>query len=105
MSAFGIGTNTEKADSGTLTGRQIKIACKAWFTSSGVIKPLSFKFEGDDGMMQTVNHVTVRFGEEKCYSGIPSMEYACRAVIGGPTQEFKLIFYPEEGRWVMVLPE
>jgi len=48
MSAFGIGTNTEKADSGTLTGRQIKIACKAWFTSSGVIKPLSFKFEGDD---------------------------------------------------------
>ena len=37
MSAFGIGTNTEKADSGTLTGRQIKIACKAWFTSSGVV--------------------------------------------------------------------
>ncbi|CUP48099.1 Uncharacterised protein [Hungatella hathewayi] len=33
------------------------------------------------------------------------MEYACRAVIGGLTQEFKLIFYPEEGRWVMVLPE
>ena len=104
MSAFGIGTNAERADSGLLAGRQIKIACKAWFTSTGAIQPLSFKFEGDDGMMQTVNHVAVRFGEEKYYSGIPSMEYACRAVIGGLTQ-FKLIFYPEEGRWVMVLPE
>ena len=33
------------------------------------------------------------------------MEYACRAVIGGLTQEFKLIFYPEEGSGVMVLPK
>ena len=91
MSAFGIGTNAERADSGLLAGRQIKIACKAWFTSTGAIQPL--------------NHVTVRFREEKYYSGIPSMEYVCRAVIGGLTQEFKLIFFPEEGRWVMVLPE
>lgn len=105
MSAFGIGTNTEKADSGILAGRQIKIACKAWFTSTGVIRPLSFKFEGDDGMMQTVKQVEVRFGEEKYYSGIPSMEYACSAVIGGLIREFKLVFYPEEGRWVMVVPE
>ena len=85
MSAFGIGTNAERADSGLLAGRQIKIACKAWFTSTGAIQPLSFKFEGDDGMMQTVNHVAVRFGEEVANN--------------------ELIFYPEEGRWVMVLPE
>lgn len=105
MSSFGIGTNTGKNDSGLLTGRQIKIACKAWFTSTGSICPLSFKFEGDDGILQTVEHVAVRCSEEKYYSGIPSREYACRAVIGGLTQEFKLIFYPEEGRWIMALPE
>lgn len=105
MAAFGIGTNAEKADSGPLVGRQIKIACKAWFTSSGSVLPLAFKFEGDDGMLQTVNHVTVQYSEEKYYAGIPSSEYVCRAVIGGLTQEFKLIFYPEEGRWIMVLPE
>lgn len=105
MASFGIGTNAEQADSGPLSGRQIKIACKAWFTSTGSVCPLSFKFEGDDGILQTVEHVAVRCSEEKYYSGIPSREYACRAVIGGLTQEFKLIFYPEEGRWIMALPE
>ncbi len=105
MGSFGIGTNADAVDSGPLKGRQVKIACKAWFTSDGSIRPLSFKFEGDDGVIRTVDHVTVRLSEEKNYSGIPSKEYVCRAVMGGLTQEFKLIFYPEDGRWVMVVPE
>lgn len=105
MAAFGIGTNAGQPDSGSLAGRQIKIACKAWFTSGGTVSPLSFKFEGDDGLVQTVSHVTVRYREEKHYAGIPSVEYGCHAVIGGLIREFKLLFYPEEGRWIMVLPE
>ena len=105
MSAFGIGTNMESFDSGAIRGRQIQIACKTWFTSNGSVKPLSFKFEGDDGMIQTVGAVSVSYSEDKNYSGILSREYGCRAVIGGLMHEFKLVFFPEECRWIMILPE
>lgn len=105
MSAFGIGTNDNAIESGELCGRQINIACKAWFTSQGSAKPLSFKFQGDDGMMQTVGDLCVICSEDKCYSGIPSREYRCKAVMGGLLHEFKLIFYLEESRWVMVVPQ
>lgn len=105
MPAFGIGINGDAADSGEICGRQVDIACKAWFTSQGHAKPLSFKFQGDDGMIQTIQDVCVICSEEKYYSGIPSREYRCRAIIGGLLHEFRLIFYIEECRWVMVIPE
>lgn len=104
MAAFGIGTNTAPPEAGPIRGRQIPIACKAWFTSGGSARPLSFKFQGDDGLLQTVGDVAVDYSEEKNYDGIPSREYGCRAVIGGLIHEFKLVFYPERCQWVMVLP-
>lgn len=104
MSAFGIGTNVRGTDSGAVRGRQITIACKTWFTSTGSPRPLSFKYEGDDGMLQHVVISQIISSEDKNYSGIPSKEYCCRAMIGGLLHEFKLIFYIEACRWVMVLP-
>ena len=104
MSAFGIGTNVREVDSGEVRGRQIEIACKTWFTSTGWPRPLSFKYEGDDGMIQSVAVAEIVSSEDKNYSGIPSKEYKCRAIIGGLLHEFKLVFYLESCRWVMVLP-
>lgn len=103
MSSFGIGINAKKIDSGELKGKMYHIACKVWFTASCLPQPLSFKFEGDDGIVRTVNPITVRYTEDKNYSGIPSKEYACEAVIGGIRHEFKLIFYMEACKWVMIL--
>lgn len=104
MSAFGIGTNAGEMDSGSIRGRQITIACKTWFTSTGSPRPLSFKYEGDDGEIQHVTVAQVVSSEDRNYSGIPSKEYCCRAIIGGLLHEFRLIFYIEACRWVMVLP-
>lgn len=81
------------------------IACKTWFTATQSVRPLSFKFEGDDGLIQTVNNLTVKYSEDKNYGGIPSKEYGCEAVIGGIRQDFLLIFYMEACKWVMVLEE
>lgn len=103
MPAFGIGTNVREVDSGDVRGRQIDIACKTWFTSTGSPRPLSFKYKGDDGMLQRVAVAEIMGSEDKNYAGIPSKEYKCRAVIGGLLHEFKLIFYVESCRWVMVL--
>lgn len=105
MGAFGIGTNVDAIENGELRGRQIEIACKAWFTSRGEASPLSFKFQGDDGLIQTIHDVHVVCSEDKYYSGIPSREYRCRAIIGGLVHEFKLIFYVETCKWVMVVME
>lgn len=104
MSAFGFDTNVRDLDNGRLQGRQITIACKTWFTSTGSPRPLSFKYEGDDGALQHVVVSQILSSEDKNYSGIPSKEYVCRAMIGGLLHEFRLIFYVEACRWVMVLP-
>ncbi len=104
MGVFGIGTNTNELDSGEIKGKMYHIACKVWFTSTCSPRPLSFKFEGDDGTMQIVRDITVKYTEDKKYSGIPSKEYGCEAVIGGILHGFKLIFYIEACKWVMIVP-
>ena len=103
MSTFGIGTNTNKIDSGEIKGRMYHIACKTWYTATCSVRPLSFKFEGDDGMIQTVSNLKINCTEDKYYSGIPTKEFKCEAIIGGIRQNFKLIFFMEECKWVMVI--
>ena len=79
------------------------IACKVWFTSGGESRPLSFKFEGDDGELVLVRDVQVKYVEDRYFSGIPSKEYGCEAIVGGLFREFRLIFYQEACKWVMVI--
>lgn len=90
-------------DSGIPTGKMYRIACKAWFTSTGSPIPLSYKFEGDDGEMQIVKDVRVNYVEDKNYSGIPSKEYGCTVTLGGVSLDIKLIFYCESCIWVMMV--
>lgn len=103
--SLGVDTNTEQQDSGSIKGTIYTIACKTWFTASQSVRPLSFKFEGDDGSIQTVINLTIKYTEDKNYNGMPSKEYGCEAVIGGIRQSFKLIFYLEACKWIMVLEE
>lgn len=98
VTKYGIKTEHDKP-----SGKIYPIACKTWFTASGNPRPLSFKFKGDDDSIQYVEHVTVNDTEDKNYSGIPSKEYGCQAVVGGILREFKLIFYLETCIWVMVI--
>lgn len=103
MSAFGIGINAHMTDAGVIHGRQFEVACDCWFTSKCASRPMIVKFEGEDGEIQTIKNIQVIVSENKNYSGIPSIEYLCKAIIGGIMQEFKLIFFPAECRWLMVI--
>ena len=47
--------------------------------------------------------ITVNYSEDKNYSGITSKEYGGTAVIGGFLKEFRLVFFPEAGKWVMLI--
>lgn len=105
MLSLGVGINTDDIDSGLPKGRMYHIACKTWFTASNSVRPLSFKFEGDDGLIQTVTNLKVKYSEDKNYSGIASKEYGCEAIIGGIRQGFKLIFYLEACKWVMLVED
>lgn len=104
MSGFGIGINVKSIDNGEIRGRSYPIACKAWFTSNCSMRPLSFKFEGEDNIIQTISDISIISAEDKNYSGVPSIEFKCNAIIGGITNEFKLVFYKEACKWIMVLP-
>ncbi len=80
------------------------IACKVWFTASCIPLPLSFQFEGDDHMIQTVKNIKVKYCEDKNDSDIRFKEFGCEAILGGIRHEFKLIYYMEACKWVMILP-
>ncbi len=84
-------------------GKMYHIACKAWFTASGSPRPLSFKFQGDDGQMIYVTDMTIHYSEDRNYSGLPSKEYGCEAVIGGLSRRFRLIYYLDACKWIMMI--
>ena len=92
-----------ETDSGVPKGTRYEIACMTWFTSTGKTMPRYFKFEDDSGAIQTVTDIVVNYTEEKNYSGIPSREYGCKAIIGGLNREVRLIFYQENCKWVMLI--
>ncbi len=104
MGGFADATSYDIAiDSGEVRGKMYHIACLSWTTSDGRMTPVTFKFEDDNGDIQTVRDIRIRSSEEKHYSGIASWEYACEAIIGGLVREFQIICYLEATKWVMVI--
>ncbi len=63
----------------------------------------SLKFEGEDGIFQTVADIKIKCTDNKCYDSLSANEYRCKAVIGEIRFGFKLIFYILDNRWVMVI--
>lgn len=93
MGVFGIGTNVKRIDSGIIRGNTYPIACMAWYAPGCPPRPLLFKFEGEDGVLQTVADINIKCTDNKCYDGLSANEYRCEAVIDGILYGFKLIFY------------
>lgn len=91
-----------ETDSGEINGNIYQVACMTWFTASGETMPRYFKFQDDNGDIQIVKEIVVHYVEDKNYSGIPSREYGCEAIINGMRRTFTLIFYLERCKWVMV---
>lgn len=99
--AFGIGTNTQKADAGFIKGKQREIACQCWFTSTGKVTPLMLKIEDEDGEIRTVRQIQVLTQEEKRYAGVRSLEFDCIITILEQKIDVQLIYYKEENRWTL----
>ena len=100
--AFGIGTNTQKADAGFVKGKQREIACHCWFSSKGKVIPLMLKIEDEDGEIRNIRQIEVLSQKEKMYAGIASIEFDCTITILEHKIDVKLIYYKEENRWVLV---
>lgn len=100
--AFETGMNMELPDEGKIKGRQEEVACSCWFTSKGRTIPKMVKFQDAEGGLHELNSIRVAYTQKKRYCGIPALEYACDTVIEGKKWSFKLIFYIEECRWVIL---
>lgn len=103
MSKFGIETNIKDIDNGELRGKIYKAACEIWVTSEGRLFPKYLKFEGDDGVIQSVENITLKYVEDKNYSGIPTKECNCVGIIGGIRQDFKIVYNKDTCKCVMVI--
>lgn len=99
--AFGIGTNTEGTNAGTMKRVQRNVACLTWFTANGTMYPKILKLEDEDGMITTVKDIRTNSVEEKNYSGIPSLEYDCIIVLHGFEIPIKLVYFKEACKWVI----
>jgi len=99
--AFGIGINAQRADAGTVKGRQKEVACECWFTTEGKITPRLIKLQDEEGEVQTIREIRIHSQEKKIYAGIPSIEYDCTLVNGGRSMRARLIYYVTENRWVV----
>ena len=100
--AFGIGTNTNRADAGPVKGTQREIACLCWFTNHGKMMPTMLKVQDEDGEIRTIRQIQVLAQEEKKYAGIASMEFECVITILEQQIGVRLIYYKEENRWALV---
>lgn len=103
MGVFGIGTNEKRIDSGSIRGDTYPVACMAWYAPGCPPRPLLIKFEGDDGVLQTITDIKIHCTDDKIYDGEQVYEYRCDAVFGGIRYEFKLILYIVRCRWVMIV--
>ena len=100
--AFRLGDIIEKTESGVLRGIQREIACECWFTSKGKTMPKLIKIMDDEGILHTVRDIRLLATEEKCYSGIQTIEHLCRIPIGDRMETVKLIFTKENCTWTIV---
>ena len=100
--AFGIGTNTNRADAGPIKGKQREIACLCWFTNHGKMMPTMLKVQDEDGEIRTVRQIQIHSQEEKMYAGVPSVEFSCTITILEQQINVWLIYYKEENRWALV---
>lgn len=101
MSAFGIGTNSQRPNAVKIRGAQKDIACACWFTNQKKPIPYLIKFIDENGEIQTVREIKINCVEEKNYSGIPSLEYPCQIVVNEISHNVKLIFFMYECKWIM----
>jgi hypothetical protein len=103
MPSFGISTNITRRDNGYIKGDTYHIACMAWYAPGQPPLPLLLKFEGHDGIIQTVKGIKVTCIQDKYYDGIKTYEYKCEAVIGGIKYVFKLLLYILSCQWIMLI--
>lgn len=96
---MGIGTNTEHADRGRLTGVLTPVACSVWFTSTGRVMPRLIKYEDENGCLQSLTNFRILHQEEKYYCGISMIEYECDIELAEQKVLFHLLFYIEQKEW------
>lgn len=98
---FGIGIQKGDREWGALKGRQTEVACKCWFTSTGRPMPLMVKVKGQDGVIREIREIRVLEHRRRNYAGVPSEEFLCRFGAEGRETDARLIFFPEECRWIL----
>ncbi|MGI6095293.1 MAG: hypothetical protein ACOYBL_07665 [Lachnospiraceae bacterium] len=97
--AFRIDTNMGLPDSGSYRGEIKEAACSCWFTSKGSATPRMLKYVDEEGIIRTLQNITVLQEEQKYYNGISTREYRCETEIEGICYPFVLLFRPENCTW------
>lgn len=99
---FRLGDISNPTEAGEIRGFQREVACDCWFTSQGKTIPRAVKVMDGEGMLHTLDKIQVLSSEEKCFSGIATVEHVCKIVIGGREETVRLIFRKDICKWTMI---
>ena len=99
---FALEAQKEKLQEREIKGQHHKVAVGCWFTAKGRAIPQMLKYEDEEGMRHTVEHIQVRKTEQKHFAGILMQRYDCCAVVNGVNREFLLLYHLGENTWDMV---
>lgn len=97
--AFPTSYNVNEIDFGKIKDELREVACCAWFTSEGEVKPIMMKIQGTDGEIFRVDNIKTIYCEKLVYFGEPVMKYGCTAVVGEFSPEFKLYYLSKQNKW------
>ncbi len=102
---FSLEPQREKLQERRAQGSFRNVAVMCWFTSSGKAIPKLIKYEDENGVRHTVNHIEIISYDKKFYAGIDALKYKCRAEFTGIMKEFILMFHPDGTIWEMAISE
>ena len=102
---FAMEAQKEKLQEWAIAGQYRKVAVGCWFTSKGRAIPQMLKYEDEDGLRHTIEHIQLLKAEKKHYAGILMQRYDCSAMINGVNRNFLLLYHPGENTWDMVVME
>lgn len=101
---FGNGVSHNKpADAGELRGILKDVAVECYFMPGGKMEPVFFKTELHNGEIGSFKILKIKKRDNKQYNGKLTAEFLCTIQDHGGRHDIKLVFFPLECLWKLVM--
>lgn len=84
-------------------GKKYSVAVMSWTTASGQVTPILMKYRTEDDDVAESGKIEVMTHKQTLYNGIQFCFYECKALIGESVREFRLLYFPKNYEWKLIV--